>query len=116
MKSVGTSLLLSTQTIAAAGSTQADATPIGTAPMGFVLATGADATKGILLPPATAGKMFIIKNADAANAVLKVWPSGTNAINAITAGSEISMAAKTSAVFVVGDDGVTWYTTPLLPS
>jgi cobalamin biosynthesis protein CobD/CbiB len=59
--------------------------------------------------------MIVIKNSDAANAVLKVWPATGDAINAIAANSALSMAAKTSALFV-SLDGTTWYTTPLLPS
>jgi hypothetical protein len=114
MKRVGTSLLLSTQAITAAGSTQADATPIGTAPIGLIVVAGADGTVGILLPPAVEGKSFTIKNNAAA--VLKVWPAGTNQVNAITAGSAISMASLTCATFTVGPNGNTWYTNPLLPS
>lgn len=103
--------ILPTATVAATGSTQVDAAPIVT---GFTLVTGANATKGVLLPAATAGLMCIVKNVDAANAVLKVWPSGTDTINAIAASTDIAMAAKTSAVFVALAGA--WYTTPLLPS
>jgi hypothetical protein len=116
MKAVGTKLLLSTQNLAATGSTQADAAPITTGPMAIVHITGADGTKGALLPPATSGKMIIIKNSDAANAVLKVWPAGTNTINALGASNSISMAAKTSATFAVLNGGTGWVTIPTVPS
>jgi hypothetical protein len=117
MKQVATSLLQSAQTIAAAGSTQADATPITTAPQGFVHVTGADGTKGVILPPATKGKLFIIKNSDAANAILKVYPHGTgDTINALGATNPISMAEKSSAIFVVGVTGIAWFTIPTVPS
>ncbi len=102
------------EVVAAAGSTQTDATSIG-ATTGFAHCTGADATKGVKLPAATAGKVVYIKNSDAANAVLKVWPATGDAINAIAANSSLSMAAKTSAVFVAVD-ATTWYTIPLVPS
>lgn len=102
------------EAVAAAGSVQGDATAIG-ATTGFAHCTGADATKGVKLPAAVAGKVVIVKNADAANAVLKVYPASSDAINALSANAALSMAAKTSAVFVALD-ATTWYTVPLLPS
>ena len=107
-------LLLNVEAVAAAGSVQGDAGAVG-ASTSFVHGTGADATKGIVLPAAAAGKMIIVKNADAANAVLKVYPASGDAINALSANAAISMAAKTSAVFIALD-ATTWYTVPLLPS
>lgn len=109
--SVGGSIIPSA-TVAAAGNSQGTGAAIAT---GFTLVTAADATKGVVLPAAAAGKVCIVKNADAANAVLKVYPATDDAINAIAANSALSMAAKTSAVFVAYD-ATTWYTTPLLPS
>lgn len=102
------------EAVAAAGTVQADATAIG-ATTGFAHCTGADATKGVKLPAASAGKTLVVKNSDAANAVLKVWPATGDAINALSANAALSMAAKTSALFVALD-ATTWYTTPLLPS
>ena len=104
-------LTMATATKAAAGSAQGDAEAITAE--GFCLVTGADATKGVKLPAAAAGKMVIIKNN--ANAVLKVYPASSDAINAIAANGALSMAAYTSAVFVAYD-ATTWYTVPLLPS
>ena len=115
MKRVGSKLLMSTQTLAATGTVQADAAPITTAPQSFVLVTGANAAAGVLLPNAAVGSEVTIKNDDVANAVLKVWPKGTNAINALGASNALSMAAKTSATFRVGPNSL-WYTTPLVPS
>lgn len=103
------------QVLAATGSVQADAAPIIANSFALVHVTGANATKGVLLPGATKGKLFFLKNADAANAVLKVWPHSGDAINALGANNALSMAAKTSAVFVAVDD-TTWFTIPLLPS
>lgn len=108
-------ILLTTQVLAAAGSIQGDAGAIGTVTPSLVHATGADATKGVRLPLAVAGMQITIKNADAANAILKVWPGVGDAINAIAGDTNISMAAKTSAVFTA-IDATTWFTTPLLPS
>ena len=101
-------------TVAAAGSTNANATAITT--YGVIHATGADATKGVKLPPAAAGKVVIVKNADAANAVLKVYPDTSDKINSGTATTgSLNMAAKTAAMFIALDD-VDWFTVPLLPS
>lgn len=112
---VGTSgLTLPVETVAAAGSGAATATAATV--YGVVVATGADATKGIKLPPAAAGKVVIVKNADAANAILKVYPGTDDKINSGTATTgSLNMAAKTSAMFVAISD-VDWFSIPLLPS
>jgi len=100
-------------TVAAAGSTQADAASLQ---VGFNLVTGADGTKGAILPAGAPGRVVYVKNADAANAILKVYPPTGGTINALSANAAISMALKTAAVFICGADGVAWYTIPLLPS
>lgn len=104
--------ILPSATVAAAGSVQGDAAAIVT---GFTLVTAANAVKGVILPAAAAGLMCWVKNGDAANAVLKVWPAGANNINALANSAAMSMAAKTAAVFVAYDAN-TWYTFSLLPS
>lgn len=106
----GTMPTVPTATVAAAGSTQGDAAPVTT---GFTLVTGADATKGVVLPAAAAGKQVQIKNG--ANAVLKIYPATGDAINAIAANGALSIAALTS-VLLTAYDATTWYSTPLLPS
>ena len=97
-------------TVAAAGSTQADAAAIAT---GFTLVSAANATKGIKLPAAAAGLVCIVKNN--VSAVLKVWPSTDDKINALNADAVMNIAALTSVMYVAYDD-VTWYSLPLLPS
>jgi len=99
-------------TVAAAGSVQGDAgaIPAGTS---FVLATGADATKGVILPALNAGQPVIVKNVD--NAVLKVYPASGGTINVLSANAAISMAARTIATFI-GSSATQVYTSPLLPS
>lgn len=99
-------------TVVAAGADQAGATAVTT---GFTLVTGADAAVGCKLPTAVAGSVCIIKNADADNAVLKVYPFLGDAINALAANASLDMAAKTSVLLVAYDD-TTWYSVPLLPS
>ena len=83
--------------------------------VGFAFVTGADGTKGAVLPAAVAGKVIVVKNSDAANAILKLYPASGDAINALAANASLNMAAKTSALLVCLD-ATTWYTVPLLPS
>jgi len=108
--SIGVMLTIPTATVAATGSNQSDAAPITT---GFTLVTAADATKGVKLPAAAAGLVCIVKNNVAA--ILKVWPNTDDAINAVAANSNDTLAASTAA-FYVAYDATTWYTIPLLGS
>lgn len=96
--------------VAAAGSVQGDATQLLE---GFQVVTGADATKGVLLPVAVAGMLCIIKGTTAA--VLKVWPATGAAINAIAANGSISVASLAPVIFIA-DSTTQWFTIPLLPS
>lgn len=109
---MGESPAIASATVVATGNAQGDAAQIG---LGFSLVSAADGTKGVILPAAAAGLQVTVKNIDAANAVLKVYPATSDAINAIAANSPISMGAKTCCTFTAYD-GVTWYTNPLLPS
>lgn len=111
--------LINTQTLAAAGSAQTDGALITTKSPAIVYATGANGTKGIMLPKAVPGKVYTIKNRDSDNGVLKVYAYETGGqINAITAGSPISLAAKVCCDFicVTGGSSSLWVTKPLLPS
>jgi predicted RecA/RadA family phage recombinase len=98
-------------TVAAAGSTQANATLL---PYGFVKVTGANGTTGVTLPPtpAAGGVVRVVNNSASA---LKVWPDPAATINAIASNGAISMAANTSADFTA-DSPTQWFTTPLVPS
>ena len=107
-----TSLNLNVAKPAAAGSTRADATAL-TASFSWV--TGADATKGVVLPAPTAGRVIAIKNDDAANAVLKVYAPGSAKINGVAGSTAFSMAAKT-ACFFVAYDATDWFSIPLVAS
>ncbi len=91
----GTLLNISTQTLAAAGSTQGDA---GTITGQLVFVTDADATKGVILPTVTNGKFIIVVNT--ANAVLKIYPASGEKIQGGTANANISLAAY--SVFLCG--------------
>lgn len=97
-------------TVAAAGSAQGDAAAIAT---GFTLVTGADDTKGVVLPAAAAGKVCIIKVGDGAD--LKVYPATGDAINALSANTAITVVDDV-CFMLIALDATTWYTLPLLPS
>lgn len=105
-------LRMAVAAVAAAGSEQADAAVVTE---GLTHATGADGTKGVQLPAAAAGKICVIKNSEAADAVLNVYPATDDAINALSANAVFEMAAKSAAVFVALDD-TTWVTVPRTPS
>lgn len=107
-----TSLNLNVAKPAAAGSTRADATAL-TASFSWV--TAADATKGVVLPAPTAGRVIAIKNDDAANAILKVYAPGSAQINGVAGSTAFSMAAKT-ACFFVAYDATDWFSIPLVAS
>lgn len=98
------------KTVAAAGSAQGDAAALVD---GFNLVTGADGTKGVLLPAAYLGRNVTIKNNT--NAVLKVYPSTGDAVNALSANAAMSIAAFTCPTYTA-IDATTWMSAPLLPS
>lgn len=108
-------LKLNFEAVAAAGSTVADAGAVTAGSGALIHATGADATKGIKLPTGSAGQFYVIKNADAANAVLKVYAASGGKINNGATDAALSMAAKTCAtLYCIAADS--WVSGPLLPS
>lgn len=91
-------------TVAAAGNAQGNAAAL----TGIVNnVTGADGTKGVVLPAAVAGLRRVVYNADTTNA-LKVYPASGDDINDGTADAEVSVPAKRIAIFEVALDGSTW--------
>ena len=109
---VVSSLNLDVAKPAAAGSTRADATAL-TASFSWV--TAADATKGVVLPAPTEGRVIAIKNDDTANAILKVYAPDSAKINGVAGSTAFSMAAKT-ACFFVAYDTTDWFSIPLVAS
>jgi hypothetical protein len=107
-----TALNLDVAKPAAAGSTRADATSM-TASFNWV--TAADATKGVVIPAPTAGRIIVVKNDDTANAVLKVYAPGSAKINGVAGSTAFSMAAKTACLFVAYDT-TDWFSVPLVAS
>jgi len=99
-----------------AAAVTASGTASGDSPVavGFTLVSGADATKAVTLPIAGAGKICVIKNADAA--ILKVFPATGDKINGGTATTGyLAVAASTIAKFVAYD-ATDWYSLCLVPS
>lgn len=82
-------------TLAAAGTTIADAGVIANR---HTLVTAADATKGVVLPAANVGDVYVIGNGAAA--VLKVYPAVDSSINGLAANANIAIAASKGAVLV----------------
>jgi hypothetical protein len=98
-------LSLDCGTLAALGSTQADAAPLVKS---FTTVTASDSTKGVLLPPAAAGTAVLVKNT-VAGQTLKVWPANADAVNALGANAAYVQAASAMVLFIP-IDATTWYT------
>ncbi len=96
-------LSMGSATVAGAGTNQSNAAALAD---GFTLASGGNGTVGVKLPTAAAGGFCIVKNN--ANAVLKLWPNSSDAIDALGANAVMSMPAY-ATVLLVAYDGVTWY-------
>lgn len=84
-------------TVAATGTTNADAAALTTQ---VTSVTGADAAKGVILPAAgDVGEVFLIENTAAA--VLKVYPDSGSQINSLTATTGAYSVAASATVFLV---------------
>jgi len=110
VKTFGSMPIIPSTTKAAAGSVQGDATALAT---GMNQVTGADATKGVVLPAAVAGTQVYVANT--AGATLEVYPNTSDKINALAADTAITMAATTSAMFIAFDAEF-WYSFSTVPS
>lgn len=100
-------------TVAAAGSTNADAAAVP-ANTYICVVTAGDGTKGAILPTMVDGQTIKVKNN--AGSVLKIYPFASAAINGLTATTgALSMAANTIADFT-RTSATQIYSTPLLPS
>jgi hypothetical protein len=90
-------------TVAAAGSAQGDATAL-TAMITHV--TASDGAKGVVLPTAVAGKIFIVYDTVATSG-LNIYPASGDDINDGTTDVAITIEGKTMAIFVALD-ATTW--------
>ena len=101
-------------TIAAAGTTIADATPIGnTQP--FVIISNNTAANGVLLPVAAyIGQQIVIYPALVTNAPKVYPPTSLGTINSGTAGASVASTARKAIVYTAIDrTGINWVTTGL---
>lgn len=103
--------LLAVSAVTAAGSVIGDAAQLS---QGLNVVTGADGTKGVILPTAVPGMQVIVKGVTAG--VLKVWPKTGATINALSASAAMSLASGATPAIFVASSATQWYTIPLLPS
>lgn len=105
------SRLLAVNAVTAAGSTISDAAALS---QGLNVVTGADGTKGVILPVAVAGMSIKIKGVTAG--VLKVWPQSGSTINALSASAAISLTTGAMPVEFIASTSTQWYSFPLVAS
>ena len=108
---LGSGIALTLQTVAAAGAAQNEATAISATAGSLVKVTGADTTKGVILPllsTCSVGQQFVIYNSAAAgvNNTLKVYPGVGDAFND-TDNNAVVIAGKASLICIKIDD-TTW--------
>lgn len=103
--------LLAVSAVTAAGSSASDAAQLS---QGLNVVTGADGTKGVILPPAVPGMQVIVKGVTAG--VLKIYPVTGSTINALSANAAISLASGAIPVTLVASSSTQWYTLPLVAS
>ena len=106
-----TTNLLAVTAVTAAGSVIGDAAQLS---QGINVVTGADGTKGVILPVAVPGMQVIVKGVTAG--VLKVWPKTGATINALSASAALSMTTGAMPLTFVATSATQWYTLPLVAS
>lgn len=94
--------------VAAAGSSQTDATLVG---VGIAIITGADATKGVILPAGSPGDTVELFNNS--GSTCKVWPPSGAAITVVGTGLGSSNAAHSLLTYKTGrytcHSGTQWF-------
>jgi hypothetical protein len=96
---------LNVETVAAAGTVIGNAAAIGSA-VGLSIVTGADDTKGVVLPTTARGKVVYVYSNQATNG-LKVYPPVNSSINGGSANAAVVIEGKTMAIFV-GTSETNW--------
>jgi hypothetical protein len=86
-------------TLAAAGSAQGDAAAVADFATSV---SAADGTKGVVLPAAAAGKVYLVYNEHATSG-LKVYPNTSDTINGGSANAAVTTEGKTLALFYALD-------------
>lgn len=104
------------QTMVPLGNSQATAAPIDAkASPGFVLATG-DSVTGLILPPASKGKEYIVKNIGITQLqILNIYPPIGGFLNSQAVNTLMTMGPQTSTTFIA-DGSATWHSIPVVPS
>lgn len=103
--------LVGSAAVTAAGSAQGDAAQLY---HGFNVVTGADGTKGVILPTAVPGMIVYLKGVT--SAVLKVYPKTGGAINAVAANGALSLTTGVMPSIFIASSTTQWYTIPLVAS
>lgn len=103
--------LMAVSSITAAGSLISDA---GQLTSGLNLVTGADGTKGVILPVAVPGAVVIIKGLTAG--VLKVYPKASSTINGLSASGALSVTTGLMPLTFIASSATQWYSLPLVAS
>jgi len=98
-------------TVAATGSTNADAASI--TGYGLTVVSGGDGTKGVILPTAVPGGIIYIKST---GTILKVYPAAGGTINTLTATTGGYSTASAGVTILVASSTTQWYTFPLVSS
>jgi len=88
----------------AAAPTGSDETDAAQLEFGFTVVTGADGTKGVILPAANPGAWLAVYSATATNG-LKIYPASGESINGGTADVAITIEGKTLALFAATATG-----------
>lgn len=102
---------LPVSTVAAAGTNQGTAAALSE---GINVVTGADDTKGVVLPTAVAGMVIIVKNT-VSGKTLKVYPASGAAVNAVAANGSYDLGSVLSTL-LVASSATQWYSVPLVAS
>ncbi len=103
--------LMAVSSITAAGSLISDAAQLTS---GLNLVTGADGTKGVILPVAVPGAVVIIKGLTAG--VLKVYPKASSTINGLSASGALSVTTGLMPLTFIASSTTQWYSLPLVAS
>ena len=99
------------ENVAAAGSAIGDAGVLSASKF-IHRVSGADATKGVILPAGTVGMVHVVINP--VNAVLKIYPQAAEKIDSGTAGVALSGTALYAYIMIYESAAVGWNTTKFL--
>ena len=104
------------KTITVTGTTQATATKIKALWSPSLILVKGTAVGGVVLPPASKGLWFYVKNVGTLQlALLWLYPASGNFINQLAVNAFLQMGPQTS-VLLVADSSGTWHSVPTVPS